>query len=41
MRPTRFDVAKKDVRCDYVVAEVDEASGKTISMDHLQSALED
>ena len=41
MRPTRFEVAKKDLRCDYVVAEVDESTGMTVSIDHLQTKLED
>lgn len=41
MRPTRFEVAGLDRRCDYVVAEVDEDSGLTISFDHLQIKLED
>jgi metallophosphoesterase (TIGR00282 family) len=41
MRPTRFTVAKMDLRCDYVVADIDEATGKTVSIEHLQSTLED
>lgn len=41
MRPTRFEVAKKDIRCDYVVADIDESSGKTVGIDHLQTRLED
>lgn len=40
-RPTRFDVAKKDLRCDYVVADIDETTGKTIDIQHLQTRLED
>jgi calcineurin-like phosphoesterase len=41
MRPTRFTVAKTDLRCDYIVADIDEATGKAVSMEHLQSTLED
>lgn len=41
MRPTRFEVAKKDLRCDYVFAEVDDESGKTVALEHLQIKLED
>ena len=40
-RPTRFVVGKKDVRCDFVVAEVDENTGKTTHLEHLQLTLED
>jgi metallophosphoesterase (TIGR00282 family) len=36
MRPTRFEVAKHDVRCDYVVAEVDEKTGRTRRFEHHQ-----
>lgn len=36
MRPTRFEVAKHDVRCDYVVAEVDEETGRTRRFEHHQ-----
>lgn len=41
MRPTRFDVANQDLRCDYVFAEIDESSGKTVSIEHLQTTWED
>ena len=41
MRPTRFEVAKKDLRCDYVFADVDDDSGKTVVLEHLQTKLED
>jgi metallophosphoesterase (TIGR00282 family) len=41
MRPTRFEVAGLDRRCDYVVAEIDDDTGRTISFEHLQIALED
>jgi metallophosphoesterase (TIGR00282 family) len=39
-RPTRFEVAHTDLRCDYLVAQIDEESGKTLSMQHLQRKLE-
>jgi hypothetical protein len=41
MRPTRFEVAGKDLRCDYVVADVDDISGRVHRFDHMQAALED
>lgn len=41
MRPTRFEVAKNDIRCDYVIAEIDDASGKVTRLEHMQAALED
>lgn len=40
MRPTRFEVAKDDVRCDYVVAEVDLETGRTRRFEHHQLILE-
>jgi metallophosphoesterase (TIGR00282 family) len=40
MRPTRFEIAGTDLRCDYVVAEIDDQTGKTTSIEHLQSTLE-
>jgi hypothetical protein len=40
MRPTRFEVAKQDVRCDYVVADVDDASGRTRRFEHHQLLVE-
>ena len=39
-RPTRFEVAGTDLRCDYIVAEIDEKTGKTESIEHLQSRME-
>jgi metallophosphoesterase (TIGR00282 family) len=36
MRPTRFEVAKNDVRCDYIVAEVDDETGRTRRFEHHQ-----
>jgi len=41
MRPTRFEVARGDLRCDLVVCEIDEASGKTTKIEHLQMKVED
>lgn len=40
MRPTRFETASGDLRCDYVVAEIDESTGRTMSIDHLQMTVE-
>jgi metallophosphoesterase (TIGR00282 family) len=39
-RPTRFEVAGTDLRCDYVVAEIDAGTGKALSVEHLQRKLE-
>jgi calcineurin-like phosphoesterase len=36
MRPTRFEVAKNDVRCDYVVADIDQKTGRTRRFEHHQ-----
>jgi metallophosphoesterase (TIGR00282 family) len=41
MRPTRFEVSKTELRCDYVVADIDEQTGKTKSIEHLQDLLEE
>ena len=41
MRPARFEIATKDLRCDYVVADIDESTGKTRSIEHLQMKVED
>jgi metallophosphoesterase (TIGR00282 family) len=41
MRPTRFVVSGLDRRCDFVVAEVDDETGKTTKFEHLQIKLED
>jgi metallophosphoesterase (TIGR00282 family) len=41
MRPTRFEVAGLDRRCDYVFAEVDDDSGRATRFEHLQIRLED
>ncbi len=41
MRPTRFEVAKDDVRCDYVVADIDDESGRARRFEHHQLVLED
>ena len=41
MRPTRFEVAKNDVRCDYVIAEIDDETGRTLRFEHHQMMVED
>jgi len=41
MRPARFEIAGTDLRCDIIVADVDEASGRTRSIEHLQVKVED
>jgi metallophosphoesterase (TIGR00282 family) len=41
MRPTRFEVAKNDIRCDFVVADVDDETGRTRSFEHLQLTVEE
>jgi metallophosphoesterase (TIGR00282 family) len=40
MRPTRFEVAKDDLRCDFVIADIDDDSGRVRRFEHLQAALE-
>jgi len=40
MRPTRFEVAGTDVRCDYVVADIDDETGRTRAFSHHQLLLE-
>jgi metallophosphoesterase (TIGR00282 family) len=41
MRPTRFEVASKDIRSDILIAEIDEETGKAISVEHHQYLLEE
>jgi metallophosphoesterase (TIGR00282 family) len=41
MRPTRFEVAGTDVRCDFVVADIDDDTGRTRAFAHHQLVLED
>lgn len=41
MRPTRFEVARDDARCDYVVADIDDDNGRVRSFEHHQLVLED
>jgi metallophosphoesterase (TIGR00282 family) len=41
MRPTRFEVGKRDLRCDYVVADIADDTGKTRSFTHHQLKLEE
>jgi 2',3'-cyclic-nucleotide 2'-phosphodiesterase len=41
MRPTRFEVGKRDVRCDFIIVDIDDATGAARSISHHQLALED
>lgn len=41
MTPKRFEVARKDLRCDLVVCDIDEATGKTNKIEHLQIKVEE
>jgi metallophosphoesterase (TIGR00282 family) len=41
MRPTRFEVARQDVRCDFVVADIDDDTGRARRFTHHQYRLED
>jgi metallophosphoesterase (TIGR00282 family) len=41
MRPTRFEVAGLDRRCDFVVAEIDDQTGRALSFEHEQLKVED
>lgn len=36
VRPFRFEVAKGDPRCDLVIADIDDTSGKTLELEHIQ-----
>lgn len=36
MTPTRFEVASGDLRCDFVVCDIDETTGKARKLEHLQ-----
>jgi hypothetical protein len=40
MRPVRFEIAGGDLRCDVVVADIDEISGRTRTIEHLQIKVE-
>lgn len=40
MRPVRFEIATDDLRCDVIVADIDEASGRTRTIEHLQYRVE-
>jgi len=40
-RPVRFEVCKTDLRCDYIVADIDEKTGKTTRIQHLQEKVEE
>jgi calcineurin-like phosphoesterase len=41
MRPTRFEVAALDRRCDFVVADIDDETGRARTFEHLQLTVED
>lgn len=41
MRPVRFEIATKDLRCDAIVADIEDTSGRTRSIEHVQIKLED
>jgi len=41
MRPARFEVARTDVRCDFVVADIDDETGRARSLTHHQLVMED
>jgi metallophosphoesterase (TIGR00282 family) len=41
MRPVRFEVAKRDVRSDILIAEIDNVSGKAMTLEHLQIKVEE
>ncbi len=41
MRPARFEIAGQDLRCDLIVAEVDDESGRTTSIEHIQIKVDD
>ncbi|MBI4720918.1 MAG: TIGR00282 family metallophosphoesterase [Chitinivibrionia bacterium] len=41
MRPVRFEVARRDIRADVLLAEIDEATGATIRIEHAQYQLEE
>jgi metallophosphoesterase (TIGR00282 family) len=41
MRPVRFEIAARDLRCDLIVADVDDATGRTRSIEHVQFKVED
>jgi metallophosphoesterase (TIGR00282 family) len=41
MRPRRFQVAKKDLRCDVILTQIGEGSGMPVSIEHMQLRKED
>ncbi|HET6349407.1 MAG TPA: TIGR00282 family metallophosphoesterase [Candidatus Krumholzibacteria bacterium] len=41
MRPTRFEVARNDLRCDFVIAEIDDNDGRVRRLEHMQTAMEE
>lgn len=40
-RPARFEVARRDLRCDVVLMSIDDGSGKTTEIEHFQLRVED
>jgi 2',3'-cyclic-nucleotide 2'-phosphodiesterase len=40
MRPTRFEVARDDLRCDFVIADIDDDTGRVRRFEHLQATVE-
>lgn len=40
-RPVRFEVARRDLRCDLIILDIDEKSGRTNTIEHLQLKAED
>jgi metallophosphoesterase (TIGR00282 family) len=41
MRPSRFQVARKDLRCDYILTQIDPDTGKIVNIEHSQLNKED
>ena len=41
MRPTRFEVARGDLRCDFVIMDIDESTGRARGFEHLQTKVEE
>ena len=41
MTPKRFEIARRDLRCDLMVCDIDETTGKTNKLEHLQIKVEE
>ena len=41
MRPARFEIAAKDLRCDVIIADIDDTTGRTREIRHLQVKVEE